>query len=186
LISRAASAALGGSGSGCGRAGLSAISVRLIAIHFQRTALASAPERIQWTHQRRRIALDPDTVEILRDHRTRWEQRVAKLGGKPDPESFVFSLTPHGSEPMKPSTVTQKYARMAARLKIDTNLHALRYYSATELIAAGVDVRAVAGRLGHGGGGATTLRVYAAWLSESDQRAALAMTKRLPRPQTGT
>ncbi|WP_444948528.1 hypothetical protein [Micromonospora ureilytica] len=35
-----------------------------------------------------------------------------------------------------------------------------------------MDVRTVAGRLGHGGGGATTLRVYAAWLAESDQRAA--------------
>src|SRR4051794_13467251 len=41
--------------------------------------------------------------------------------------------------------------------------HALRHYSATELLAAGVDLRTVAGRLGHGGGGATTLRVYAAW-----------------------
>ena len=134
------------------------------------------------THQKRRIALDPDTVEILRDHRTRWQNRLTKLDARPDPEAYVFSLTPDGSEPMKPSTVTQKYARMAAKLKIDTNLHALRHYSATELIAAGVDVRTVAGRLGHGGGGATTLRVYTAWLSESDQRAALALTKRLSRP----
>ena len=41
----------------------------------------------------------------------------------------------------------------------------------TELIAAGVDVRTVAGRLGHGGGGATTLRVYAAWLAAADKSA---------------
>jgi site-specific recombinase XerD len=47
----------------------------------------------------------------------------------------------------------------------------LRHYSATELIAAGVDVRTVAGRLGHGGGGATTLRVYAAWLAATDKKA---------------
>ncbi len=39
-------------------------------------------------------------------------------------------------------------------------------------LSAGVDLRTVAGRLGHGGGGATTLRVYAAWVSESDRRAA--------------
>ncbi|MFG3298859.1 tyrosine-type recombinase/integrase [Micromonospora chersina] len=71
---------------------------------------------------------------------------------------------------------------MAARLGIATNLHALRHYSATELIAAGVDVRTVAGRLGHGGGGATTLRVYAAWLSESDQRAAASLAARIPGP----
>jgi site-specific recombinase XerD len=43
------------------------------------------------------------------------------------------------------------------------NLHQLRHYSATELIAAGVDVRTVADHLGHGGGGSTTLRTYTAW-----------------------
>ena len=53
-----------------------------------------------------------------------------------------------------------------------TTLHKLRHYSATELIAAGVNPRTVAGRLGHGGGGTTTLRFYSAWVSESDQRAA--------------
>jgi site-specific recombinase XerD len=51
---------------------------------------------------------------------------------------------------------------MCAKLGIDSHLHALRHYSATELLTAGVDLRTVAGRLGHGGGGATTLRVYAA------------------------
>jgi integrase len=70
---------------------------------------------------------------------------------------------------------------MAARLDIDTTIHKLRHYSATELIAAGVDIRTVAGRLGHGGGGATTLRVYSAWLAESDQRAAASLAARLPR-----
>jgi hypothetical protein len=43
---------------------------------------------------------------------------------------------------------------MTAALDIDTHVHALRHYSATELIAADVDVRTVAGHLRHGGGGA--------------------------------
>jgi hypothetical protein len=60
------------------------------------------------------------------------------------------------------------------------NLHQLRHYSATELIAAGVDVRTVAGRLGHGGGGSTTLRVYSAWIAEVDQRAAGTLAGRMP------
>jgi site-specific recombinase XerD len=38
----------------------------------------------------------------------------------------------------------------------------LWHYSATELITAGVDIRTVAGRLSHDGGGTTTLKVYAA------------------------
>jgi hypothetical protein len=45
-------------------------------------------------------------------------------------------------------------------------------YSATEPIASGVDVRTVASRLGHAGGGTTTLRAYTAWMSEVDQRVA--------------
>ena len=68
--------------------------------------------------------------------------------------------------------MTQRYERLADRLGIKTTLHKLRHYSATELILAGVDIRTVAGRLGHGGGGTTTLRTYTAWVSEADQRAA--------------
>ena len=46
----------------------------------------------------------------------------------------------------------------------DTQLKDLRHYSATELLTAGVDLRIVAGRLGHGDG-TTTLRRYAAWVN---------------------
>lgn len=64
-----------------------------------------------------------------------------------------------------------------------TRLHSLRHYSATELVAAGVDIRTVAGRLGHGSGGATTLRVYAAWVEEADRRAAATIATVLPQPK---
>jgi integrase len=56
----------------------------------------------------------------------------------------------------------QRYGKLVKRLGIETSIHKLRHYSATELIAAGVDVRTVVGRLGHGGGGTTTLCTYAA------------------------
>ena len=79
-----------------------------------------------------------------------------------------------------PASLTQRYERMAASLGIRTTLHKLRHYSATELIAAGVDVRTIAGRLGQSGGSATTLRVYAAWVSEADQRAARSLAGRMP------
>lgn len=133
------------------------------------------------THQERRVALDPETVEVLQDQLARAEARCEELSAELATDAHVFSPAPDGSAPLAPDTATQKFARMATRLKLTTNLHALRHYSATELIAAGVDVRTVAGRLGHGGGGATTLRVYAAWLSESDQRAAGILAARMPR-----
>jgi hypothetical protein len=70
---------------------------------------------------------------------------------------------------------------MCAGLGWDMDIKELRHYSATELIAAGVDVRNVAGRLGHGGG-TTTLRVYSAWRPEADLRAASTVSDRLPAP----
>jgi integrase len=63
-----------------------------------------------------------------------------------------------------------------------TRIHALRHYSATELLAAGVDLRTVAGRLGHGSGGVTTLRTYAAWVEQADRRAAETIAQIIPKP----
>ena len=77
--------------------------------------------------------------------------------------------------------MSSRYKDMADRLGIDTHIHALRHYSATELLTAGIDLRTVAGRLGHGGGGATTLRVYAAWVAASDRKAAEILGSRMPK-----
>lgn len=132
------------------------------------------------THQRRHVTLDPETVAVLTEHHERCSERAAVLGVALDKDAFVFSNDPVGRTHLIPSSITQRYRRMAERLKIETHFHNLRHYSATELIAAGVDIRTVAGRLGHGGGGTTTLRVYAAWVAEADQRAATRLVSRLP------
>jgi hypothetical protein len=54
----------------------------------------------------------------------------------------------------------------------------------TELITAGVDLRTVAGRLGHADNGRTTLRYYTAWINEADQRASHTLMHHLPTPHT--
>lgn len=106
------------------------------------------------THQSRRLALDTETVVLLKEHKARVEERLKSLGQKFDENRFVFtSLSTKGDrlpdhrEPYSPTAVTARYADMAARLKIKTHLHALRHYSATELLTAGIDLRTVAGRL---------------------------------------
>jgi integrase len=96
----------------------------------------------------------------------------ADLGTTLNDDTFVFSYAPDHRRHSDPDAITHRYAKMAADLGIDTRLHALRHYSATELLAGGVDLRTVAGRLGHTGGGATTLKVYAAWLADADTKAA--------------
>lgn len=132
------------------------------------------------THQHRRVVLDDETVELLREHLERHRKTAQTLGIELSSTAYVFSQDPDGRTFVLPDSVTQRYGRMAEQLGIATTLHKLRHYSATELINAGVDVRTVAGRLGHGGGGATTLRVYTAWLSEADQRAASTLAGRMP------
>jgi integrase len=134
------------------------------------------------THQMRRISLDPQTVAVLSDHRARYEEQMRSVGGEPSNRAFVFSYQPMRDTPADPSAITRRYGHMCAALGIDSHLHALRHYSATELLTAGVDLRTVAGRLGHGGGGATTLRVYAAWVGESDRHAAEVLGGRMTRP----
>lgn len=135
-------------------------------------------------HQQRRITLDEDTVALLRAYRAHCAQRAGH-GAEMPVEARIFSPMPDGSTWLKPDTVSQRYSRMCERLGWDMNIHQLRHYSATELIAAGVDVRTVAGRLGHGGGGTTTLRVYSAWVSEADQRAAGRLAGRMPKLPAG-
>lgn len=135
------------------------------------------------THQSRRIALDSETLVLLKEQRERVRGRVEELEHEFSDDLFVFSgtKTPDHSAPYPPNAVTQRYKDMAKRVNVNTHLHALRHYSATELLSAGVDIRTVAGRLGHGGGGATTLRVYAAWVAASDRKAAEILASRMPK-----
>ncbi|WP_317493846.1 tyrosine-type recombinase/integrase [Haloechinothrix sp. LS1_15] len=135
------------------------------------------------THQNRRIALDSETITLLREHKARVKTRVEALGKNFSDELFVFSgsKTPDHSEPYSPNAVSARYRTMARRVGVDTHIHALRHYSATELLTAGVDLPTVSGRLGHGGGGATTLRVYAAWVAASDRKAAEILGSRMPK-----
>jgi integrase len=134
------------------------------------------------THRMRRIALDSETIDVLRAHRDRYEAAARAVAIEPADDAFLFSYDALHTRPCSPHGVSHRYSLMCERLGIDSHLHALRHYSATELLAAGVDLRTVAGRLGHAGGGTTTLRVYAAWVTESDRRAAEILGGRMKRP----
>jgi integrase len=135
------------------------------------------------THQMRRIALDNESIVLLTKHKAACMRRLAELGRSFDEEMYVFSSarTFDPTVPCSPNSVSGRYRQLARRSGIDTHVHALRHYSATELLTAGVDLRTVAGRLGHGGGGATTLRIYAAWVAASDRKAAEILGSRMPR-----
>ncbi len=77
-----------------------------------------------------------------------------------------------GTTPWNPDRVTHQVARAAAAAGVAVNIKSLRHYTATHLLAADVDINTTAARLGHGSGGATTLKVYAHPVSGTDRRAA--------------
>lgn len=135
------------------------------------------------THQMRRIALDTETVVLLIAQKRLCQSRCSDALIAFTSACYVFAgiRNPDPRYPIAPDSISGKYKYMAAKLGIETHVHALRHYSATELLTAGVDLRTVAGRLGHGGGGATTLRVYAAWVAASDRKAAEILGSRLPK-----
>ena len=100
------------------------------------------------THQMRRISLDPATIEVLTAHRERYEQHVRALGLEPSRSAFLFSNEPDFGTPYNPSATSHRYADMCAKLDIDSHLHALRHYSATELQMRGIAPDATFGRFG--------------------------------------
>jgi len=107
-------------------------------------------EKSTKTHASRRIALDKATVAMLERYRERAEDWAASAGARLDSTSFVFSRTIDGQRPLHPDNVTAAFRRVCERQRVTgVRLHDLRHAHATQLLAAGVPVRTVSGRLGH-------------------------------------
>lgn len=138
------------------------------------------------THQHRRLVLDVETDAVLDEHEARARARAEAIGVPFNPAGYMFSSVPDASRPLDINGVSKRYAGLARRLGISTSIKNMRHYNATELIHADYKLLTVAARLGHGGGGTTTLKFYTARLSEADQRAAGPITARMPPRPTAT
>ncbi len=128
------------------------------------------------------MALDEVGLSVLRTHRARVEEWARLADEELRPDAFIFSPYVDGSLPFRPDNVTNFFIRVRDELKLpDVRLHDLRHFTATQLIGAGVDVRTVAGRLGHTDP-SMTLRVYSHALEERDRAAAAVMGRVLVPP----
>jgi integrase len=133
------------------------------------------------SHQTRTIGLDDLGLEALRRHRAAVDALARKLRLDAPADAFMFSRSPVGSEPIRPDFLTKFTIRMARAAKVDTHLHALRHFSASQAIAAGYDPVTVGGRLGHADP-SITLRVYSHVLEHRDRELAAALGKTLALP----
>ena len=97
---------------------------------------------------RRRIALPPSLVLVLRQHRTEQEAQQA-LRGKPLTDNdFVFAH--QDSNLLDPSTVSHAFNKVIRKTGLPhIRLHDLRHTHASLLLQAGVHPKVVQERLGH-------------------------------------
>ncbi len=102
------------------------------------------------------------------------------MGGvRIDGQARVFSYEPDSSVPWRPDGVTARFVRLSDGLGLTGfRLHDLRHFVATRMLATGVPVPTVSGRLGHANS-STTLNVYSHFLEASDREAAEALGKLL-------
>ncbi len=133
---------------------------------------AGLVEKDTKTHQARRVAIDPTSLQLLAEHHDRCIARAELAGVGYSANAYVFSEAVDGLVPLNPHAVSRRFRRLCDRLGLDeVRLHDLRHYVATRLIAGGVPVRTVSGRLGHASA-ATTLSVYAHFVEATDHDAA--------------
>jgi len=124
------------------------------------------------THRSRRLALDPSTIAMLEQHHGRMVERAERFGAGLGADAFIWSQEPDGSAPWRPNRVTEVFRSTRRQLGLDrVDFHHLRHFAATTLAGAGIDVRTIAGRLGHADP-AVTLRTYAHFLEAADRQAA--------------
>ncbi len=144
----------------------------LIARALVENSASELIEKDTKTHSARRIAVDEGSSVELRKQRDRCRQRARACGSSLSDAAFVFSSDPEGRRPWVPNEVTKRFIRIRTTVGLNAvRLHDLRHFTATRLLAEGVPVRTVSGRLGHSNA-ATTLGVYAHFVVESDRDAA--------------
>lgn len=122
------------------------------------------------THQERVVGLDDRGVKILR---ARWEAQrefAEKAGTTLAEDPYVLSYNANSAEPVSPDTLTHRFSALCRRHGLSYRFHDLRHFSATTLIAAGVDPRTVTAR--HGWADMAMLNRYAHMLPERDRAAA--------------
>jgi integrase len=127
-------------------------------------------ERTKTKRGVRQVSVDAVTLDLLRHHHTRHVERALECGTRLVDDPFVFSPDVRGAMPIDPRNMTRRFYRLRSRMQLNVRLHDLRHHVATQLLAAGVDVVTVAGRLGQDP--AVTLRTYSHFVPARDKAAA--------------
>jgi len=121
-------------------------------LHVQQTVLTVEYQivigRPKTLRGERKIALDDQTIQVLRNHRATQRQEKQLLGDGYHDQGLVFAR--EDGTPVHPDYFSQTFDRTVKRLGLPKiRLHDLRHTHATLGLAAGVHVKVISDRLGH-------------------------------------
>ena len=103
---------------------------------------------VKSTHSRRKLALSPNAVLVLRAHHDDAEAVQAETGNELELSAFVF-CHPTGL-PLSPNTISHVFHRVAKAAGIDgARFHSLRHSYASLLLAQGANLKDIQALLGH-------------------------------------
>lgn len=142
------------------------LTIRRALVPLGATVIVSEPKTARG---RRRIALDPATIEALKGHAARQADEQSACDAWSE-TGYIF--TTEAGQPLDPHRISKAFERhlhAAALPRIP--LHGLRHTYATLALSSGVNPRIVSGRLGHSTV-ALTLDIYSHVLPQADQEAA--------------
>ncbi|HEU5308271.1 MAG TPA: site-specific integrase [Acidimicrobiia bacterium] len=124
------------------------------------------------THSERAIAIDPTTMNALRNMRSRHVEAALACGVGYPTDAYVWPGNVEGTRPRPPDRFT--YDWVCVDKAVDdgahVRLHDLRHFHGTMLVGAGVPLPSVRDRLGHSS--VTVTDIYVDGRSEWDQRSA--------------
>jgi integrase len=159
------------------------------------------------THAIRDVALDAVCVTVLNRHREYMVDLSDEAGSELVADPYVLSYNANGAIPANPDTFTHRFGGLCVAMEKPAleklrktrpkakrgdlapaerwpfRFHDLRHFSVTTLIAAGIDVKTVASRVGHAQV-TMTLNRYAHALPERDREAAGVLGRVLASPTT--
>lgn len=116
------------------------------------------------------VTIPDDMVRLLRLYRVEQSKQRLSMGDQWHDSGKIFTAA--NGAPMFPDTLSSWFRKFIKRHNLpNCHIHTLRHISATMLIAGGVDIATVSGRLGHANK-STTLNIYTHAIKSADAIAA--------------
>ncbi|MEY9948345.1 tyrosine recombinase XerC [Kitasatospora sp. GAS1066B] len=127
----------------------------------------------------RTVALDPESMEVLRQHELRQKADRLRFGPAWVDTGLIFTM--EDGTWLHPGKISDRFARLVADAGLPPiRLHDLRHGAATLALAAGIDIKVVSEMLGHSDT-RVTLNIYQSVLPEMAHDAAEAVVRLVPR-----